>query len=365
MNDLVKKYLVDKYGENFDQDAQNQYSEATDQNAWAQLGSNIGDAIAGNKVGSANAYFQDLNKQAKENTIGKIDKDREQYVDNQIKSGQIADIQRKAEGDDANSERNQKFRAAVMATAPKIAKVMGDKFNSLTENNQDTLFKFYQLNEQTEARKEQARILAGQKEQDRKDKLAAKAEKDKELSSTEAKQLGLYKTGILAEKQFADATSDTGDYDPTESGQWIDNSEWAPNWMKNNKAIESQAAMSNWVEAYLRDASGAAIPPSERMAYARDYFPQPGDTKAVIENKQALRIQKMDNARVGAGSKAQNLDPEMGKTAEQLLAGSYKSPGQRKKQSADKALKWALENPDDPRAQDVIRKAAPQMKAGF
>ena len=71
--------------------------------------------------------------------------------------------------------------------------------------------------------------------------------------------------------------------------------------MKNNKAIEAQAAQSAWVESYLRDASGAAIPPSERMAYAKDFFPQPGDSTDVVANKAQLRAQKMENARIAAG----------------------------------------------------------------
>lgn len=127
-------------------------------------------------------------------------------------------------------------------------------------------------------------------------------EKPKKLSPTEAKQLGLYNLGVEAEKQFRKAVSDPDDYDPTQTGQFIDHStEWAPNWMKNDNAIAAQAAQANWVEAFLRDASGAAIPPSERMAYAKDFFPRPGDTPQVVENKRRLREQKMENARIGAG----------------------------------------------------------------
>lgn len=128
-----------------------------------------------------------------------------------------------------------------------------------------------------------------------------RALKQQELSSTQAKQRGLYEMGKKAEEQFANAIGDGKEHDPTSVGQIIDNSEWAPNWMKNNKAVESQAAMSAWVEGFLRDASGAAIPPSERMSYAKDFFPMPGDSKEVVANKAALRAQKMENARVAAG----------------------------------------------------------------
>ena len=144
--------------------------------------------------------------------------------------------------------------------------------------------------------------------------------KAEELSSAQAKQLGNFQLGQAAEDQYKNAVSTdgtdsllNGKYDPTSSGQWIDNSEWAPNWMKNKKAVEAHAAQANWIETYLRDASGAAIPPSERMAYAKDYFPQPGDTPDVVANKERLRQQKMENSLIGSGPKGQRLISEMKK----------------------------------------------------
>jgi len=129
--------------------------------------------------------------------------------------------------------------------------------------------------------------------------------KKQELSGAQNKQAGLYKMGVTAEQQYKDATTDKKQYDPTQSFQPIDNSRWAPNWMKNDKAIESQAAQDNWIETFLRDASGAAIAQSERGAYADIYFPVAGDTEAVVANKEKLRKEKMDIAAQGAGGKAQ------------------------------------------------------------
>lgn len=367
MEDLVKKYLQDKYGENYDQKAREDFDSAKDSNRWAQLGSNIGDAIAGNKIGSANGYFQDLNKQAKENTIGKIETDRNQFVDNQLKSGQMAEIQRKQLENDPNSEESKRYREIVKGVTPKYAEMMGDNFETLTSGNSDKLFQLIKNKEDNDRAREQARILMGQRDQVRQDKMEAKAEKEKDLSAAESKQLGLYKSGLLAENQFANAVSDKDAYDPTSSGQWIDNSQWAPNWMKNDKAIEAQNAQSAWVESYLRDASGAAIPPNERHAYAVDFFPQPGDTDQMVKNKQMLRAQKMDNARIAAGRKAQNIDPELAQTAESMMSvsgGSIAAP-QKNKQSDEAAMKWAMENPKDPRASAILKKARPTMKAGF
>lgn len=128
-----------------------------------------------------------------------------------------------------------------------------------------------------------------------------KQQKNAEMSVQEAKQSGLYNLGLEAEQQYKKSIEDRSAYDPTKVGQFVDNSQWAPNWMKNDKAIAAQAAQANWIEAFLRDASGAAIPPSERMAYAKDFFPQPGDTNEVVANKEKLRQVKMESARNAAG----------------------------------------------------------------
>lgn len=125
-----------------------------------------------------------------------------------------------------------------------------------------------------------------------------------EMKIAQAKQLGTYQMGKKAEEQYQAATADANDYDPTGAGQFIDNDStgWVPNIFKNKKAVEANSAQSAWVESYLRDASGAAIAPSERMAYAKDFFPRPGDSEQVIQNKAELRRQKMENALVASGN---------------------------------------------------------------
>lgn len=181
------------------------------------------------------------------------------------------------------------------------------------------------------ARGEEDRALRAQdmqarnadRDESRRTRLDEKARKDKELSATQAKQRGLYEMGKKSEEQFSNAIADKGDYDPTAVGQVIDNSSWAPNWMKNNKAVESQSAQASWIESFLRDASGAAIPHSERASYAEIYFPQPGDTEDVVKNKAALRAQKMDSARIAAGVEAGH-----GPADTPMVASAKKSPSE-------------------------------------
>lgn len=134
-------------------------------------------------------------------------------------------------------------------------------------------------------------------------KALERKDKNKEMTVTQAKQNGLYKQGVEAEKQYKAAISKTGfdSYDPTSSFQWIDKNDWAPNLLKSGEAIEAQRSQDRWVEAFLRDASGAAIPPSERGAYIKDFFPVAGDSKQETLNKEKARQLKMETAKLASG----------------------------------------------------------------
>jgi hypothetical protein len=216
------------------------------------------------------------------------------------------------DADDVNSGDADTYRKQLYALAPTLnGKLEGMTLAQMERTSPILMAKIKgdvdRANAQTDAerraseRAEDKRFKLMELEMKAGERKDAKEAKQKEMNAAQSKQRGLYEMGKKAEEQFSKATSDPGNYDPTGVGQVIDNSEWAPNWMKNNKAVEAQSAMSAWVESYLRDASGAAIPPSERMNYAKDFFPMPGDTPDVVANKQALRAQKMENARMGSG----------------------------------------------------------------
>lgn len=138
-------------------------------------------------------------------------------------------------------------------------------------------------------------------------------------SLMQAKQQGLAEIGNMANSQYEAALRKgqaDRSFDPTDPKQFIDNSSWAPKWLKSDAAGEAESAQSAWVESYLRDASGAAIPPSERLSYARDYFPRPGDTPEAVKNKAMLRAQKERNALLAAGS-----DPIQPQQIQEMDAG--------------------------------------------
>ncbi|WP_250439891.1 hypothetical protein [Caballeronia sp. AZ1_KS37] len=63
----------------------------------------------------------------------------------------------------------------------------------------------------------------------------------------------------------------------------------APNILKSTAYQQYEAAKGNWIAALLRQESGAAIGKEEYATADKQYFPQPGDSQAVIDQKAALR----------------------------------------------------------------------------
>jgi hypothetical protein len=239
MNEDVKKFLEEKYAEQLDQ-----------MNS-AQAFANLGDVIAGQKVGSTLPFFQQQQKIAQDTTLGAYEREQERLA-RQMQAQEMMDLRRQALGQSAReAELNRQMRMQMGAQG---------------------------------AAERQAKMA--------------------ELSGVQAKQLGLAQMGQKAEEQYQAAIkkgAETKEYDPTSYKDMIDATSWMPQFMKSGSAKEAEAAMSAWVEAYLRDASGAAIPVDERLNYAKPFFPQLGDTPEIIANKAELRKQKMQNALLGAG----------------------------------------------------------------
>jgi hypothetical protein len=95
-----------------------------------------------------------------------------------------------------------------------------------------------------------------------------------------------------AEKLIGDYKPATGDYiaalnmmegGPIRSG--------AANVMMSEEGQRFYQAAADWVRAKLRKESGAVISPSEMAQEIKTYFPMPGDTDAVIQQKKKAREQ--------------------------------------------------------------------------
>jgi len=78
-------------------------------------------------------------------------------------------------------------------------------------------------------------------------------------------------------------------YDPTSLRASMEQSGWFPERFKSEDAKMLEQAKRNFVNAVLRRESGSAISSSEFESADKQYFPQPGDTKGVLDQKERNR----------------------------------------------------------------------------
>ena len=99
-------------------------------------------------------------------------------------------------------------------------------------------------------------------------------------------------------------------------------------------------ARRNFISAVLRKESGAVIGANEYRDEERKYFPQAGDSDAVIKQKQDARILAIKALEAQAG-------PQGKKQIESSAGRSQLSPQDQE------ALNWANANPNDPRSAQI------------
>lgn len=98
--------------------------------------------------------------------------------------------------------------------------------------------------------------------------------------------------GALSEQQYQDAVSKgkrTGTWDPT--AYELDNFDvpLIPRGAKSAASREGEGAARRWVSTFLRDESGATLPPGEIAEKALSYFPRRGDSPQAVADKEAAR----------------------------------------------------------------------------
>jgi len=75
---------------------------------------------------------------------------------------------------------------------------------------------------------------------------------------------------------------------------------WFPGVFKTDDRLRIEQAERNFINAVLRRESGAAIAPSEFDSAAKQYFPQPGDSPEVLDQKAANRKTVISNFAIAA-----------------------------------------------------------------
>tara|TARA_R110000823_G_scaffold3165_2_gene12370 strand:+ start:487 stop:1959 length:1473 start_codon:yes stop_codon:yes gene_type:complete len=80
------------------------------------------------------------------------------------------------------------------------------------------------------------------------------------------------------------------------------------NYMQTTQGQQYEQAQRNFVNAILRQESGAAIGPAEFDSAKLQYFPQPGDLSEVVAQKKANRETAVNALRIAAGEGAAVID---------------------------------------------------------
>lgn len=121
------------------------------------------------------------------------------------------------------------------------------------------------------------------------------------LTAAQSTALGYANRTVEADKIISDLGSKftgLGSYLPTAS---IFGVNIVPNALKSDDRQMFEQAQRNFVNSVLRRESGAAISPSEFENAALQYFPQPGDSEAVVKQKAANRQTTIDGLLISAG----------------------------------------------------------------
>lgn len=84
----------------------------------------------------------------------------------------------------------------------------------------------------------------------------------------------------------------------------------APEYFKSSERQKADQATRDFVNAQLRRESGAAISPSEFENARMQYFPQPGDSPQVIQQKEIARENAFRNMKFSAGPAYEALQQE-------------------------------------------------------
>lgn len=359
---MLQKYLKDKYGENYDQKAQEDFDSARNQNRFAQLGSDLGDAIAGQKVGSGDQYFQGLNKQAKENTIGKISNDKAQYVKDQSDAFNMQDISDKSrvrdQENDINNPMVQTYRDQMAKFGLKIPEGMsiadikrnyGDA-KSLKEIEMRSQIDF---NNQKQLRGMDQRFKEKESDLDRnlkrelddkndKVKAAEKGEKNKQAMNEINDRYTNMKSNIAELKKLVDQTSG-GDLTGAE-----------------NKSMDQYIEAIATDMAKLVDPSSVARE-SEVASFKRMLF-EPGVlnnlfTRGSTIQKTVQNFENMLDKRLDTAYKVRGLEKPEQISEVRNSSGPMSMINDEDKQ----AYAWAQENAGNPKADQIISKLKLKM----
>lgn len=150
---------------------------------------------------------------------------------------------------------------------------------------------------------------------------------DKPLTESQAKAATFKSQMEAAERELAgakiDLASTRGQADVALAGGWT-------NFFATPEAQKARQAQEQWSESFLRFKTGAAATKDEVLLNVRTFFPQMGDSQAVVEQKRRARAQAMNDISMAAGSGAKAPAQQMGPGAQSAgtdLGGGFRIIG--------------------------------------
>lgn len=118
--------------------------------------------------------------------------------------------------------------------------------------------------------------------------IAANSVSGRTPNEGERNASGFYQRMVAANAEMKRLT-DAG-YDPTNLRDHLTVGSAVGNFLASDEGQQYNQAAMNWVRANLRKESGAAIGVDEARQEIRNYFPQPGDSPAVAQQKAKNRL---------------------------------------------------------------------------
>lgn len=123
------------------------------------------------------------------------------------------------------------------------------------------------------------------------------AKKNQQATDTQNVAGGYFERMAASEQKLSGLRGEG--YDPTSIRDKL-----APNFLKSDEGQMYQQAQDDWIRAKLRKESGAVISDEEMESERRTYFPQIGDSEAVIRQKAEARKRATEAMRRAAGPAA-------------------------------------------------------------
>lgn len=164
---LTQKNAASQFGDENRMKAKADADERKSGLGWAQFAAGIGDAFAGRSPSETAKNFDGIRKGIDESTVGDFDARKKAMIEDLKFKNSQKEFENKQAKFDPNSNSSIAFRKMMEANFPAIAKHYGDSWSNVTAEDQENIFKPLQLKENIEARKEQAKILAGDRAENR------------------------------------------------------------------------------------------------------------------------------------------------------------------------------------------------------